>query len=142
MTLSRRALLATPALGLLPTGTAHAQGRTLTVGVVSDPVTLDPAFSASFFENQVLYNLHETLLVASPTGEISPGLASFTLRDPLTYDFTLKPNLTFHDGTPVDAAAAKANLERYMDPAGGSIRRSDLGPLTSVEVTGPLTITL
>jgi len=146
MTLSRRALLATPALFAAPTllggGSAFAQGRTLTVGVVSDPVTLDPAFSGSFFENQVLYNLHETLLVASPTGDVSPGLASFVLRDALTYDFTLKPNLTFHDGTPVDAAAAKANIDRYMDPAVGSIRRADFGPLAGVEVTGALTFTI
>jgi peptide/nickel transport system substrate-binding protein len=119
---------------------AEAQAaRTLSIGVVSDPVTLDPAFSGSFFENQVLYNLHETLLVAAPDGVVSPGLASFVQQDPLTYVFTLRDKLTFHDGTPVDAAAAKANIDRYLDPAVGSIRRSDFGPVTGVNVTGPLT---
>ena len=121
---------------------ARAAGRTLSIGVVSDPVTLDPAFSGSFFENQVFYNLHETLLVAHPDGQLEPGLATYEMKDALTYTFTLKPNLTFHDGTTVDAAAAKANIDRYMDPAVGSIRRADFGPLTSVEVTGPLTFTL
>jgi peptide/nickel transport system substrate-binding protein len=36
---------------------ASAQGaRTLTVGIVSDPVTLDPALMASFFELSVQYD--------------------------------------------------------------------------------------
>jgi peptide/nickel transport system substrate-binding protein len=138
----RRALLAgagaLPATLALPLR-AQGAGRTLAIGVVSDPVTLDPAFSGSFFENQVLYNLHETLLVAAPDGGISPGLASFAQPDAQTYAFTLREGLTFHDGTPLDAAAAKANIDRYLDPAVGSIRRSEFGPVREVAVTGPLT---
>ncbi len=144
LNLSRRALLASPAL--LPAvlaGTAQAQApRTLTVGVVSDPVTLDPAFSASFFENAVMYNLHETLLVAAPDGSISPGLASHASPDPLRHVLTLRDGLTFHDGTRLDAAAVKANLDRYLDPATASIRKADFGPLAEVAVTGPLTVEL
>jgi peptide/nickel transport system substrate-binding protein len=141
MNISRRLLLATPALLAAPR--LHAQeARTLTTGVVSDPVTLDPAFSGSFFENQVLYNMHETLLIAQPNGELTPGLASYEARDALTYVFTLRPNLTFHDGTVLDAAAAKANIDRYVDPAVGSIRKADFGPLASVTVDGPLVFTI
>jgi peptide/nickel transport system substrate-binding protein len=143
MNLSRRSLLAAP----LTTAFVHRASadapRTLSVGVVSDPVTLDPAFSGSFFENQVFYNLHETLLIAEPDGTLSPGLAaSFKVPDPLTYAFTLRPNLTFHDGTPLDAQAVKLNIDRYMDPAVGSIRRADFGPTKEVVVTGPLTFEL
>ena len=141
MTLTRRAVLAGPAL--LAAGSAPAQGpRTLTMGVVSDPVTLDPAFSASFFENQVMYNLHETLLVAGPDGTLSPGLATHASPDPLRHVLTLREGLTFHDGTKLDAAAVKANIERYLLPATGSIRRTEFGPLAEVAVTGPLTVEL
>lgn len=140
--LGRRTILAAAAAApLARAGQAQEASRTLAIGVVSDPVTLDPAFSASFFENQVLYNLHETLLVAEPDGRLSPGLAaSWEARDPLTYAFTLRPNLTFHDGTALDSAAAKANLDRFLDPKVGSIRRADLGPVSAVEATGPLTL--
>ena len=132
------AALASPALLAARPGQAQAS-TTLAIGVVSDPVTLDPAFSASFFETQVLYNLHETLLVAGPDGTVTPGLARHEMRDSLTHVFTLRDGLTFHDGTRLDAEACRANIQRYTDPATGSIRRADFGPFKAVTVTGPLT---
>ena len=142
MHLSRRTLLGTTA-ALLAAPVAHAQSLpTLNIGVVSDPVTLDPAFSASFFETQVLYNLHETLLVARPDGTVVPGLASIEMTDPLHYRLTLRDGLTFQDGTTLDAAAVKANIDRFMDPTTGSIRRADFGPLKDVAVTSPRVVEL
>ena len=117
-------------------------GKTLTVGIVSDPVTLDPALMASFFELSVQYNLHEPLVHVTPDLKIEPGLASVETPDALTYRFVLKPNLTFHDGTPIDAAAVKANFDRMLDPATASPRRSELSPIDQVEVTGALTFTI
>ena len=134
------AALALPAV-LATRARAQAPG-TLDIGVVSDPVTLDPAFSASFFETQVLYNLFETLLVAKPDGTVAPGLATLEAASPVSYVLTLREGLTFHDGTPLDAAAVKANIDRMMDPATGSIRKPEFGPLTGVSVDGPLRVTL
>lgn len=136
--IARRSLLASAALIAARPSLAQSPSS-LDIGVVSDPVTLDPAFSASFFETQVLYNLHETLLIAKPDGTVVPGLAHYELADPLTYKFTLRDNLTFQDGTPIDAEACHANIARYVDPATGSIRRSDFGPFKAVTVTGPKT---
>ncbi|WP_460451409.1 ABC transporter substrate-binding protein [Alsobacter sp. SYSU BS001988] len=126
----------------LATPAAAQDKKTLSVGIVSDPVTLDPAQMASFFEISVQYNIHEPLVHMTPDLKIEPGLASVETPDPLTYRFTLKPQLTFHDGTPIDAAAAKANFDRMLDPAAASPRRSELSPVDSVEVTGPLTFTV
>jgi peptide/nickel transport system substrate-binding protein len=142
---SRRTLLALMAAAPLALSglPAMAQGaKTLTVGIVSDPVTLDPALMASFFEISVQYNLHEPLVHVTPDLKIEPGLASVETPDPLTYRFTLKPNLTFHDGTPIDSAAVKSNFDRMLDPATASPRRSELSPIDQVEVTGPLTFTI
>ena len=123
-------------------GAAAQTPTTLAVGIVSDPVTLDPAMMASFFEILVQYNIHEPLLHLTPDMKVEPGLASVEVADPTTYRFTVKPNLQFHDGTPIDAAAVKANLDRMLDPATGSPRRGELGPISAVEVTGPLTLTV
>ena len=122
--------------------TAWAEGQTLTVGIQSDPVTLDPALMASYFEVAVQFNLHEPLVNLTADLTVEAGLASFVRRDAQTYDFALRPGLTFHDGSPIDAVAAKFNLDRLLDPATASPRRSELAPVDSVELTGPLTFTI
>jgi len=146
--LKRRTFLHTVAASalILPSmnmGFAFAQDAgTLTVAVVSDPATLDPAMMASFFEIAVQYNIHEPLVHVTPELVVEPGLATAQSPDPQTYVFTLREGLTFHDGTALDAAAVKANFDRMMDKATGSPRANDLGPVESVEVTDPLTVTI
>jgi peptide/nickel transport system substrate-binding protein len=136
---TRRAVLAAPMA--LAAGSSRAdETSTLRIGVISDPITLDPAFAGSFFENQFFYNLHESLLMAQPDGTIVPALAeSWESQDNLTWSIKLRAGLTLHDGTPLDAQVATANIQRYIDPATGSVRRSDYGPVAAVSVTGPLT---
>ena len=135
-------LIAGTPLALASGAVFSQEDKTLTVGVASDPVTLDPALMASFFEVFVQYNLHEPLVHVTPDLKIEPGLASVEIADILTYRFTLKPNLTFHDGTPIDASAVKANFDRMLDPATASPRRSELSPIDQVDITGPLTFTI
>ena len=78
--LLRRTFLQTAAAGALAIPGLHgvaafAQGDgTLSVAVVSDPATLDPAMMASFFEIAVQYNIHEPLLHMTPELGIEPGL--------------------------------------------------------------------
>jgi len=122
--------------------TAPQKGGTLNIGVVSDPVTLDPAFFASYFELYAQYLVYEPLLTMTPDLKVVPGIASYRQVDDLTYSFDIKPGVTFQDGTPYDAAAAKFNLDRMLDPKVGSPRRGDLGPVSSVDVTGPLSFTV
>lgn len=119
-----------------------ADGSTLAVAIVSDPVTLDPALMASFFELSVQYNLHEPLVHMTPDLKIEPGLATPEMTDPKTYVFKLREGLTFHDGTAIDAKAVKANFDRMLDQKTGSPRASELGPVDTVEVTDPLTVTI
>jgi peptide/nickel transport system substrate-binding protein len=148
MTTTRRHLArlaaGAPALAVLaraPFAAAQAS-RTLNVGIVSDPVTLDPAMMASFFEILVQYNIHEPLLHLTPDLKVEPGLAAVEIVDPVTYRFTMKRDLSFHDGTPIDAAAAKANFDRMLDPATGSPRRGELGPIDTIEIVNATTFTV
>jgi peptide/nickel transport system substrate-binding protein len=69
----------------LASGAVFSQdAKTLTIGVASDPVTLDPSLMASFFEVFVQYNLHEPLVHVTPDLKIEPGLASVQMSDNLT----------------------------------------------------------
>ena len=58
-------------------------------------------------------------------GRLAPGLVeSWEQPDDRTFVLRLRANLKFQDGTPLDAAAVKFNIDRIRDPkttaAGGS----------------------
>ncbi len=55
----------------------------------------------------------ETLLRLDDNMQVTPWLASkWEAKDPVTWVFTLRDNISFQDGTKLDAAAAKASFER------------------------------
>ncbi len=60
--------------------------------------------------------LYEPLVRYGPDGTIQPALATaWTIApDGRTLTFQLRPQVTFHDGTPCDAAAIKWNFERWV----------------------------
>jgi peptide/nickel transport system substrate-binding protein len=71
-----------------------------------------------------------------------PGLAeSWKFSDPTTLVLNIRPGITFHDGTPLDAEAVKFNLERNKSDQKSNIK-ADLASMASVEVTGPLQVML
>ncbi len=81
---------------------------------------LDPALHIDSGTYLVTSQVMETL-VKTDAGSATPlpGLAeSWSVSpDGLTWTFTLRSGLTFHDGTALDAAAVVYNLERWWDPA-------------------------
>jgi len=61
----------------------------------------------------------ETLVRLNERMEAAPWLASnWEAKDELTWSFTLREGITFHDGTKLDAAAAKASFERGIADSG------------------------
>ena len=60
---------------------------------------------------------------------------------PETLVIRLRPNVTFHDGEPFDAAAVKYTLERHLTLP-GSFRRGEISAIDHVEVIDPLTVRL
>lgn len=97
-------------------------GKTLVVAIAQSTVQLDPAIAGSNGYGDIIPihdNLTEGLTRFKPgTVEVEGALAeSWTVADDLlSYTFTLRPGVTFHDGTPVDAAAIETNVLRQLDP--------------------------
>ena len=107
-------------LAAVVAGPAAAQpAGTLVVGLVAEPVNLDPAQVTDLNSNRVGRRIVETLVTfPEEKTEVIPGLAeSWTIsKDGLQYTFKLRKGITFHDGTPFNAAAVKFSIERQIDP--------------------------
>ncbi|EMY34980.1 extracellular solute-binding protein [Arthrobacter crystallopoietes BAB-32] len=90
---------------------------TFTMGTAADPVSLDPALVVDSESLRVTRQVMETLVgVDRETGVPAPGLAvEFEEQDNgRAYVFKLREGVTFHDGTPFDAEAVRANFERWF----------------------------
>ncbi len=105
-------------LGLAPAAGAQPAG-TLVVGLVAEPVNLDPAQVTDLNSNRVGRRIAETLVTfPDESTQIVPGLAeSWTVsKDGLRYTFKLRRGVSFHDGTPFNAEAVKDSIERQINP--------------------------
>ncbi|MDR5798163.1 ABC transporter substrate-binding protein [Caballeronia sp. LZ008] len=135
-----------PAAGAVDaTSDRPVYGGTLRVALESDLKTLDPAFSVNWTERQPLYLIFNTLLSINKDASIGPELAEKweTQDGGKRLALYLRKNVLFHDGTPFDAAAAKFNLDRCLDPATGSPLRSGLSAIVdSVTVLEPYALEL
>jgi peptide/nickel transport system substrate-binding protein len=92
---------------------------TLVVGLVAEPVNLDPAQVTDLNSNRVGRRIAETLVTfPDESTQIVPGLAeSWAIsKDGLRYTFKLRKGVTFHDGTPFNAEAVKFSIERQFNP--------------------------
>src|SRR5262249_46787782 len=130
------------ALSAARTARAEARGQ-LRVSANVNPSTLDPMTGRSGGDHPFLYPLSRTLSQWQPqTGEARPGLDQpWTHKDDTTLVLELRPGLTFHDGTPLDADAVKFNFERNRQDARSNIK-VDLASVDQVETNGPTTVIL
>jgi peptide/nickel transport system substrate-binding protein len=104
--------------------------------------TLDPIYAFDYPENTVVTSMCESLLLQEPDGALAPGLATLTRPDDLTMVFTLRPDVTFWDGTPVTADDVVFSLQRQSDPALGGFYGAAFGNVASIEATGPAEVTI
>ena len=123
------ALAALLASGFRPTSSSAATpGRAGTLVVADDdhePLTLDPFLEFSEKNHTILQQMLEGLVRLGPQGDIEPALAvSWEQLSPLRLRFHLRHGVKFHDGEPLDSAAVRFSLERYLDPRGGYPGRS------------------
>ena len=98
-----------------------AEGGTFVFAASSDPVMLDPAFASDGETFRVARNIFEGLVGTEPgTAEPAPLLAESweQSEDGLSYTFTLKDGVTFHDGTEFNAEAVCANFDRWHNWTG------------------------
>ena len=142
------ALISGALAGVTLGGEAFAQatpkrGGILRISASANPSSLDPATGGAGSDHAFLFTMFDTLTEWEfETLKPRPGLAeSWSYADPKTFVLNIRPGVTFHDGTPLDAEAVKFNLERNKTDPKSNIK-ADLVTVASVEVTGAMQVTL
>lgn len=119
-------------------------GGQVAIGLTSEPAMLLPGVSTSLGDGTVSESIFDPLLKLTGDGEIEPFLAaSFEPNDDLSeWTLVLRPDVTFHDGSPLDADTVAWNIETLHLSEESSTRGNVRGAgLTGVRVEDELTVT-
>lgn len=105
-------------------------GAELVLGLISAPMSFDPSIAE--WGNRLPYYqaVYDTLLLATPEGEIAPYLATEHVYDEaeLVLTLTIREGVTFSDGEALDAEAVALSMNRFKDGTG-----PDAGYMTYVD---------
>lgn len=134
------------ALIMLPIMAGEA--RPLVVARGADCVGLDPANILDGESAKVSVQIFETLVRFKPgSTEVEPCLATTwkVSEDGLSWDFTLREKVLFHDGTKLDAAAVVFSFQRQMDKGHRAHKGtfeywSLFSDVSAVEAVGPMAV--
>ncbi|MEV6521392.1 ABC transporter substrate-binding protein [Longispora sp. NPDC051575] len=109
----------------------------------AEPPTLDYAYAFDYAQNMIVSNVCESLMRWTPELKLEPGLASAVANpDPLTWVYTIRPGVKFHDGGTMTATDVAYSLNRHLDPDVGSFWTSEFVNVASVTETGPMQVTV
>ena len=110
----RRRLLASVAL-LTLAAAPFASAQTLKAVMHSDLKVLDPIWSGAYIVRNHGYMVYDTLFSMDANFQIKPQMVDKweASADGLTWTFTLRDGLEWHDGKPVTAEDCVASLKRW-----------------------------
>jgi len=118
------------------------QAQELRVGVRAGPEAMDPHYMALGNQIAAMKNIYEALVAFDENLQIKPGLAeSWKPISDTTWEFKLRPNVKFHDGSVLTAEDVKFSIDRVpkaAGPDGGLVINTR--NINSVEVIDPLTV--
>ena len=92
-----------------------AEARTMRWARSTDALTLDPHAQNEGPTETLLHHIYETLVWRDNDGKLVPRLAlswQIMPSDPTVWEFRLRPNVKFHDGTPMTADDVVFSLNR------------------------------
>lgn len=103
------------ATAIVPSGAVMAQdAETITAVMHSGLRVLDPIITTAHITRNHGYMIYDVLIAVDSNFQVKPQMADFAVSDDgLTYTFTLRDGLKFHNGKPVTAADAVASLKRW-----------------------------
>ncbi|HXV11529.1 MAG TPA: ABC transporter substrate-binding protein [Burkholderiales bacterium] len=86
----------------------------LNIGLSADVTTFDPHFVAAQPNLNAQKHVFDTLVHVDERGRPIPGVATWKTPDPLTWEFTLRKGVKFHDGAELTTEDVLFSLERPL----------------------------
>ena len=129
-------------IAVLAQATPQAGAGELIVGKGQEAVGFDPAVVTAFSSFDLIGVVYESLVDLDEAGDAQPALAeSWEAPDDLTYTFTLREGVTFHNGQPLTAADVKYTFDRIKDEATASPRAAQFTSVDAIEAVDDRTVT-
>ena len=114
---------------------------TLHVALSAEVIDL-PIATAATSATMVTTMVHRGLTAFDADGEVIPALAeSYSQTNERTFEFKLRPDIEFHDGTPLTSELVKKSLDFYTSTDSGSRAATVLSPfIDSIDAPDESTI--
>ena len=132
-----------PSSDSTPVGGAEpVRGGTVVFGLVAENNGYNPtADQINLSGYQVTRAIYDTLTALDPEGQWHPYLAEALTpnQDFTEWEIQLRPDVMFHDGTPLDASVLKLNLDTQKD---SPLLGQALNAVESVDVVDDLTVSV
>lgn len=125
---------------------AQPHANEITVGLANDlDSNLDPHKTTKAGTREVMFNVFEGLLKPTSNGDLAPALAEKyeVSEDRLTYTFTLRDGVQYHNGDTVKASDVVWSFKRCIHPTDPEIKPDDaLENIASVEAVDDKTVVI
>ena len=137
-------LLSTHANAQATPKAAATKPRDISIGLQAAITSMDPHYHNLSPNNSLLRHVFETLIRQDADQRLSPGLAlSWKALDDNTWEFKLRKNVRWHDGSPFTAEDVAFTFKRAPDvPNSPSSFAQFIRPLKEVKVVDAHTILL
>lgn len=142
---------ATPGTGTAPPGGGATgeptgeprRGGELRFQLIRDSSTgYDPGLATESTVFTIDQAIFDTLMEIQPNGDLAPSLATDweISDDELTYTFTIRSGVLFHNGREMTSEDVKYTIERMQDPETASPRRNIYAIVESIETPDATTL--
>lgn len=121
---------------------AQARDREVSIGLQAAITSIDPHYHNLSPNNSLLLHIFEPLIKRDANMKLVPGLAvSWRAIDDLNWEFKLRRNVRFHDGSPFTAEDVAFTLKRVPNvPNSPSSFATFTKPIVEVKIIDPYTI--
>ncbi len=137
MLFAKRLLVVTALVAIV--GAVPAEGKTLRIGAQADAGTMDPHAQNIQTTISVVSMVYDALVTRDKDLIKAPALATgWSVEEPTVWRFTLRPDVTFHDGAAFDAEDVVFSVARAQSET--SQFKGFVASISEVRVIDPLTV--